>query len=166
MIGLCVIDLDTVMSGYFISDLGTYHLPPVLLPYLFYSYIGDMFRSYLPTSNEEHTNLQDVTVRIEYFTEIIRGYLEEMHTSLTSQEYEYLIYAGEFMIYMQCLRFLTDYLKGDLYFKITHPMHNYDRARNQLQLLSSYREQAPVMKEIVQQCISQIHNKDDEIIIE
>jgi hypothetical protein len=117
-----------------------------------------MFRSYLPTTNEENANISEVRIRIEYFTRIIEGYLEEMLSSLTDQELEYLIYAGEFIIYMQCLRFLTDYLNGDRYFKINYPEHNYDRARNQLQLLCSYRDARSQMKEIVDKCIQTIRS--------
>jgi len=138
-----VIDLDTVMPGYFLSDL------------------GDMFRSYLPTNTEEESSRNNsdanaiiIGVHLDYFQAIVQGYLEEMFTSLTSHELDYLVYAGEMMIYMQCIRFLTDYLHHDEYFKTTYAQHNYDRAYNQYQLLCAYRNRRPDMQLIVKQIVN------------
>ncbi|HEY1024024.1 MAG TPA: aminoglycoside phosphotransferase family protein [Sphingobacteriaceae bacterium] len=118
--GICVIDLDTVMPGYFFSD------------------VGDMMRTYLSPSNEEETDLTRVMVREDFFSSIIDGYLSEMSSTLTDTEKALITYSGKFMIYMQAIRFLTDYLNGDVYYPTSYPEHNLNRARNQFTLLQSY----------------------------
>ncbi len=115
--GICVIDLDTVMPGYFISD------------------VGDMMRTYLPAVSEEETDLEKIEIRDEYFDAIVQGYLGEMKEELFEDELNAFVYAGEFMIYMQALRFLTDYLNNDIYYGIKYPLNNYNRAANQIVLL-------------------------------
>jgi Ser/Thr protein kinase RdoA (MazF antagonist) len=122
--GLCVIDLDTVMPGYFISD------------------VGDMMRTYLCPVSEEETDLTKIEIREEFYTAIVDGYSEQMKNELTGTEKQYFMYAGQFMIYMQAIRFLTDYLNGDIYYGSKYPEHNLMRARNQmvlLQKLSAFR---------------------------
>jgi Ser/Thr protein kinase RdoA (MazF antagonist) len=121
--GLCVIDLDTIMPGYFISD------------------VGDMLRTYLSPANEEETDLDKIKVRQEYLDAIIKGYLSEMKDELTEKEKTVFIYAGKFMIYMQALRFLTDYLNDDIYYGKKYEEHNLTRAKNQLVLLEKLIEQ-------------------------
>lgn len=118
--GVCVIDLDTVMSGHYISD------------------VGDMCRTYLSPGNEEETDLSKVYVRKEFYNAIVEGYREHMQDQLTKQELNALPYAGNFMIYMQALRFLTDFLCDDVYYGRKYPLHNFDRTRNQLHLLADY----------------------------
>ena len=118
--GICVIDLDTVMPGYHVSDL------------------GDMYRTYLSAASEEETDLDKVSVRKEYMEAIKEGYLSEMNGLLTSKEVELLDFAGSFMIYMQALRFLTDHLNNDKYYGARYEVHNLMRARNQIRLLQSY----------------------------
>jgi Ser/Thr protein kinase RdoA (MazF antagonist) len=115
--GLCVIDLDTIMPGYFISD------------------VGDMLRTYLSPANEEEKDLSKIEVRQEYLKAVIKGYLSEMKDELTAKEKRSFIYAGKFMIYMQALRFLTDYLNDDIYYGKKYEAHNLIRATNQLVLL-------------------------------
>ncbi|MBV8390694.1 MAG: aminoglycoside phosphotransferase family protein [Mucilaginibacter sp.] len=116
--GICLIDLDTVMAGYFISD------------------IGDMLRTYLSPANEDETDLSKIVVDEQCFDAIYNGYLSEMGTELTSFEKEHFIYAGKFMIYMQAIRFLADYLNGDVYYHTTYAGQNLNRANNQLTLLN------------------------------
>ncbi|HEY2580655.1 MAG TPA: aminoglycoside phosphotransferase family protein [Mucilaginibacter sp.] len=118
--GLCVIDLDTAMPGYFISD------------------VGDMMRTYLSPSNEEEQDLSKVKIREDFFAAIVEGYLSEMGNILTQTEKSLFVYSGKFMIYMQALRFLTDYLNNDIYYPVSYPKHNLVRAQNQLVLLDSY----------------------------
>jgi Ser/Thr protein kinase RdoA (MazF antagonist) len=120
--GICVIDLDTVMSGLHISDL------------------GDMFRTYLSPGNEEETDLEKVFVRSSFYTAIVDGYLEKMSDQLTDEEKAMIPFAGEFLIYMQALRFLTDFLNDDIYYGISYEMNNFNRTINQLHLLASYRQ--------------------------
>lgn len=115
--GLCVIDLDTVMPGYFISD------------------VGDMMRTYLSPVSEEEMELEKIEVRDEFYKAIVKGYYNEMKEELTETEKKYFFYAGTFMIYMQALRFLTDYLNNDIYYGAKYPRHNFMRAKNQLVLL-------------------------------
>lgn len=119
--GECVIDLDTVMSGLLISDL------------------GDMFRTYLSPGNEEELDLSKVYVRPDFHKAIFEGYLEHMADQLHHEEITAINYAGEFMVYMQALRFLTDYLNGDQYYGIRYPLNNYNRTVNQLALLEQYK---------------------------
>lgn len=114
---LCVIDLDTIMPGYFISD------------------VGDMLRTYLSPVNEEEKDLSKIKVREDYLDAIIKGYLHEMDDELTIKEKQSFIYAGKFMIYMQALRFFTDHLNNDVYYGEKYPGHNLIRAKNQLMLL-------------------------------
>ncbi|OSZ77057.1 aminoglycoside phosphotransferase [Chitinophagaceae bacterium IBVUCB2] len=120
--GLCVIDLDTVMPGYFISDL------------------GDMMRTYLCPVSEEEKDYNKIEVRTDYYRSIVQGYLNEMKDELTANEKEYFFYAGKFMIYMQAIRFLTDYLNNDKYYGAAYPGHNLVRAANQAILLSRFME--------------------------
>jgi Ser/Thr protein kinase RdoA (MazF antagonist) len=115
--GLCVIDLDTVMPGYFISD------------------VGDMLRTYLSPVSEEEKDLTKIEIRDDYFKAIAKGYLEEMNGALSEEEKNHFVYAGKFMIYMQALRFLTDYLNNDAYYGSKYEGHNFMRAKNQVVLL-------------------------------
>ena len=109
-----------------------------------------MFRSSLCAYDEETTDLSLLSVRLEYFDAIVQGYLSAMRDVLTASEKHLIVYAGQFMIYMQCLRFLTDFLLGDKYYKFSHSLHNLDRAKNQMTLLKSYLSQEARMNEIVQ----------------
>ena len=120
--GLCVIDLDTVMQGYFISD------------------VGDMMRTYLSPVSEEETDFSKIEVRKEFFDAIVAGYSSEMKDELTDTEGGYFLYAGKFMIYMQALRFLTDYLNNDAYYGAKYEKHNFNRAKNQIVLLQKLME--------------------------
>lgn len=118
--GLCVIDLDTVMPGYFISD------------------VGDMMRTYLSEANEEETELSKIKIRKEFYRAIFNGYMEEMSSVLTDSEKQYFSYSGKFIIYMQAIRFLTDYLENDQYYGAKYEGHNLNRAINQITLLKEY----------------------------
>ncbi|MBS1730681.1 MAG: aminoglycoside phosphotransferase family protein [Bacteroidetes bacterium] len=117
---ICVIDLDTIMPGYFFSD------------------VGDMMRTYLSPAGEEEKDLSLVQIRDTYFEAIAEGYLIEMQEELSKEELDAFYFSGQFMIYMQALRFLTDFLNGDIYYTAKYPMHNFTRAANQLQLLKCY----------------------------
>ena len=112
-----MIDLDTVMPGYFISD------------------VGDMMRTYLSPVSEEEKDYSKIEVRDEYFKAIVNGYLHEMNDELTSVEKHYFVYAGKFLIYMQAIRFVTDYFNDDIYYGAKYPGQNLIRANNQVVLL-------------------------------
>lgn len=110
---IAVIDLDTVMEGYFIYD------------------IGDLVRTMVSPVSEEEKDLSKIVVRKEFYDAIIDGYLSEMpdaDKSLAS-------FAGIMMTYIMAIRFLADYLRGNTYYHITYPEQNLVRAKNQLRLI-------------------------------
>ncbi len=129
--GLCVIDLDTLMPGYFISDL------------------GDMLRTYLSPVSEEEKNFSKIEIRNEYFISIVKGYLGQLNEELTMEEKEHFIYSGKFMIYMQGLRFLTDYINNDIYYGAKYEHHNLVRAGNQFTLLQKLTEKEDELQQYV-----------------
>ncbi len=120
--GLCVIDLDTVMTGYFISD------------------VGDMMRTYLSPVSEEEKDFTKIDIREDFFDAIVAGYLSEMKADLTESEQKSFVYAGKFIIYMQAVRFLADYLNEDVYYGSKYEGQNFIRAQNQLYLLNLLHE--------------------------
>lgn len=129
--GICVIDLDTVMPGYFISD------------------VGDMMRTYLSPVSEEEKDFNKIEIRDEYFKAVMDGYLGEMADELTGKEIDYFVYAGMFMIYMQAVRFLTDHLNDDIYYGAAYEGHNFIRAQNQIVLLQRLFDKEDYLKEMV-----------------
>lgn len=129
--GLCVIDLDTVMPGYFISD------------------VGDMMRTYLSPANEEEKYFSKIEIREEYFKAIWNGYMGEMNNELTAEEKKHFIYAGKFMIYMQAIRFLTDHLNDDVYYGVKYENHNFVRAGNQAVLLKKLMEKESTLQSAI-----------------
>ncbi|GEP92220.1 Phosphotransferase enzyme family protein [Chitinophaga terrae (ex Kim and Jung 2007)] len=133
--GICVCDLDTLMPGKIISDL------------------GDMVRTYVCPVSEEESDFSKIVVREAYFEALMQGYLEEVGGTLTNVEKQQLFFAGKFMIYMQGIRFLTDYLNGDVYYPTRYPNHNFDRAKNQLVLLQRLIEKEPILQRIIDKCL-------------
>lgn len=129
--GLCVIDLDTVMPGYFISD------------------VGDMLRTYLSPANEEEKDFSKIEIREEYFTAIWKGYMSEMKDELTPEEKKHFIYAGKFMIYMQAIRFLADYLNNDIYYGSKYENNNLVRAGNQVILLKQLQQKETLLQSLI-----------------
>jgi hypothetical protein len=129
--GICVVDLDTVMPGYFISDF------------------GDMMRTYLSPSGEEDNDFQKIIVRNDFFKAIVEGYLEQMSAMLNSTERDMLIYSGLFMSYMQSMRFLTDYLMDDVYYGSSYEQHNLVRASNQMRLFTRLLEKRNDLKRLI-----------------
>ena len=134
--GVCVIDLDTLMPGKFISDL------------------GDMMRTYLCAFSENEKDLEKIKIRIPYFKATIEGYLSEMGRILTETEKELILFAGKYIIYMQALRFLTDYLNGSIYYPIHYADQNLDRAKNQFKLLSEIFENEKILQDIIEEYLS------------
>lgn len=129
--GLCVIDLDTVMPGYFISD------------------VGDMMRTYLSPANEEEKDFSKIEIRDDYFRAIVNGYLSSMGDELTSEEQGLILYSGLFLIYMQAIRFLADYLNRDVYYGARYEDQNFVRAGNQVVLLKRLDENATALQQII-----------------
>jgi len=117
---ICVIDLDTVMAGYFISD------------------VGDMCRTCLCTVSEEEKDLNKVVVDAAKWKALEKGYLYFMQDELSSFEKDHIFYGGQFMIYMQALRFLTDHLNNDIYYGAKYEGQNLVRTLNQIRLLEQY----------------------------
>jgi Ser/Thr protein kinase RdoA (MazF antagonist) len=126
--GICVIDLDTLMPGYFISDL------------------GDMFRTYLCAVSEEETDFSIIAVRPTIYKAIVKGYLKGAGNMLSRDEVDQIYYAGLFMIYMQALRFLTDFINDDVYYGAKYPLHNFNRACNQIKLLEDYLQKKELLQ--------------------
>ena len=119
---ICVIDLDTTMPGYFISD------------------VGDMCRTYLCPVNEACQDLNQIKVLPERWTAIQEGYLEAMGEFLTNFEQDHFAFSGQSIIYMQALRFLTDFLELDQYYRVERQDQNLDRTNNQIQLLKAFNQ--------------------------
>ena len=124
---LCVIDLDTVMPGFVLSD------------------IGDFIRTGANTGAEDDEQLDRVEVNMEIFKAYTRGYMEKAKSFLTPLEIGLLPYGGRLLTYMQTVRFLTDYLNGDTYYKTHKPKHNLIRTRAQFKLLQSLEAHAEEM---------------------
>ncbi len=133
--GITVIDLDTVMAGYFISDL------------------GDMMRTYLSPASEEENDFTQIDVRPDFFEAIVSGFLDQTHNVLTAGEKEFIFYSGAFLIYMQAIRFLTDYLNNDAYYGARYDDHNFVRAGNQFTLLDRYMEKEDIFRSMVNKVI-------------
>lgn len=125
--GLCLIDLDTVMSGSYLYDF------------------GDAMRFGASSAPEDCTDLDTVYFDLDIFEAFTKGYLETAKDVLTDREKE-LIFTSVILMTYECgTRFLTDYIDGDVYFKTAYPEHNLDRARNQYHLVKDMlakREQA------------------------
>jgi aminoglycoside phosphotransferase (APT) family kinase protein len=114
---ICPIDFDTTQSG------------------LFYSDIGDMIRSMVPSHDENESDIAGVFLKYDYLQAIREGYLAATHTMWTQSELEALPLSGQVIVYMQAIRFLTDYLSGSVYYTIDYPQHNLVRAANQFRVL-------------------------------
>lgn len=128
---LCVIDLDTVMPGYVHYDF------------------GDAIRTAANIAEEDEKELSKVKMDINLFEAYAKGYLSETRGTLNSVEKEYLAFAPRLITYIIAVRFLTDYIDGDHYFKIHHEHHNLQRAKAQLKLVESMEEQYESMKNII-----------------
>ena len=132
---LCVIDLDTVMPGYVHYDF------------------GDAIRTAANTAAEDEKELSKVKMDIELFEAYARGYLSETRDTLNVTEKEYLAFAPRLITYTIAVRFLTDYIDGDHYFKIHHEHHNLQRTKAQLKLVESMEEQYEDMRKIINRLV-------------
>ena len=128
---LCVIDLDTVMPGYVHYDF------------------GDAIRTGANTSSEDEKDLSKVEMDINLFNAYAEGYLDETRKTLNEVEKDWLAFAPQLITYTIALRFLTDYIDGDNYFKIHFEHHNLQRAAAQIQLVKSMEKQEGEMREII-----------------
>ncbi len=129
---LCLIDLDTVMNGYVLYDF------------------GDAIRTLANTTEEDNPDLEQVDFDFQLFEEFSQGYLLETREILTDTEINYLAFSVRLMTYIIALRFLTDYLDGDSYYKTEYENHNLNRTRNQLKLLEKVEENYDRMVAVIE----------------
>ena len=130
--GICVVDLDTVMPGLSLYDF------------------GDLVRTAATTAAEDERDLNKVRMDIQLFSELVRGYLDALGGALEDQEIRNLAFSARLITMEIGMRFLTDFLEGDIYFKIHREGHNLDRARNQFQLVRSMEAQVDEMEAVVE----------------
>ena len=133
---LCVIDLDTVMPNFIFSDY------------------GDFLRTGANVVAEDCPDMDKVQFNVEIFKAFTEGYLSSASSFLTRVEIENLPYAVKLFPYMQCVRFLWDYLSGDKYWKCQYPEHNFVRANNQLHLLLSIEAHEKEMNDFIKKCLA------------
>jgi hypothetical protein len=133
MKGISVIDLDTIMPGTILFDF------------------GDMVRTFTSPAEEDEKNLSKVILRLEIFKAMAKGYLSQLKDSLTKTEIDYLVFGGKLMTFMIGLRFLTDFLDGDVYFKTKRENHNLDRCKTQFKLLTEMENIDDVLQRIIKE---------------
>lgn len=131
---LCVIDLDTVMPNFIFSDF------------------GDFLRTAANTGLEDDKNLDNVSFNFDIFKAFTTGYLSSAKSFLTPIEIENLPYAAALFPYMQAVRFLTDYINDDIYYKTQYPTHNLVRTKAQFKLLQSVESNYDKMKSFISAC--------------
>lgn len=125
--GICVIDLDTVMPGLVLYDF------------------GDMIRTATSTTPEDEQDLSKVAMQMPMFRALVDGYLSTARSFLNPVERDHLAFSGKLITLELGMRFLTDHLLGDRYFKIHRPGQNLDRARSQFALVASIEAQEEAM---------------------
>ena len=133
---ICVVDLDTVMPGSVLYDF------------------GDMVRTATSPALEDERDISKVTMQIDMFDALVDGYWQSSKGFLCDVERDHLAFSGKLLALVIGIRFLTDHLEGDVYFKTHRPDHNLDRARNQFQLVRSMEEQEQAMHAVVaERCV-------------
>ena len=132
---LCVIDLDTTMPGYVLSDF------------------GDFMRTAGNTAAEDEVDLSKIDINMDIFRSFTKGYVEAAKPFLEKIEIENLPYGAKLLTYMQTVRFLTDYLNGDVYYKTKSPEHNWERTLAQFTLLKQIEAHEPEMKSFIQELL-------------
>ena len=139
---VCVIDLDTVMPGSLLYDF------------------GDAIRVGCSTAQEDEKDLSKVHFDKENFVYFTRGFMRGIGGSITQKERE-LLPAGAILMTFECgMRFLTDYLEGDVYFKVAYPEHNLVRCRTQFKLVEELEENIAFMRETVQKAYAELHQDE------
>ncbi len=128
---LCVLDLDTVMAGYAMDDF------------------GDSIRFGASSALEDEKDLSRVWMNLDMFAAFARGFLSAAKDKLTLEEIRLFPLGAKMMTYECGIRFLTDYLQGDTYFKVAYPEHNLVRARNQFTLVRDIEKKMNAMQEII-----------------
>ncbi len=133
---LCVIDLDTVMAGYCVNDF------------------GDSIRFGASTANEDERDLNLVSLSLDMFKVYSKGYLSQCKDTLTQAEIDSLVDGAMLMTLESAIRFLTDYILGDTYFKTEYPEHNLVRAKTQIKLFCDMEKKHEQMQKIIKEIIS------------
>jgi hypothetical protein len=117
---MCVVDLDTLMPGKALFDL------------------GDMIRTFICAAPEDDPDPAHIAIEADVFVQLVEGWCSEMGPLLSATEKSLMYWSGQMLMYEQAVRFLTDFLENDVYYRIDRPQHNLDRAKNQLHLLAAY----------------------------
>ncbi|NVO20682.1 MAG: aminoglycoside phosphotransferase family protein [Bacteroidetes bacterium] len=133
---ICIVDLDTVMPGSVLFDF------------------GDAIRTGANSVCEDEKDLSKVDINLNIYKAYTRGFIKETQSSLTSAEIDYLSFSSRFMTFIIGIRFLTDFLDGDPYFRTNYPDHNLIRARVQFRLIQCMEKQAVEMEQIVKEALS------------
>lgn len=134
--GVCVVDLDTVMPGLALYDF------------------GDLVRTSTSPALEDEPDVSHVTMQLPMFEALVAGYLSAAGQVLNARETALLPFAGKLITFETGCRFLTDYLQGDVYFKVKQPDHNLVRCRTQIALVESIEAQEAAMQAVVTACAS------------
>lgn len=136
--GICVVDLDTVMPGLSLYDF------------------GDSIRFSANTATEDEKDVSKVSISLEYFKAYTLGYLSTAGESLTAEEINQLAFSSKLMTLECGMRFLGDFINGDVYFKTEYPEHNLVRCHTQLALVADIEKKLPQMQEIVADCCREL----------
>jgi hypothetical protein len=137
---VCVIDLDTVMPGLALYDF------------------GDLVRSATSPAAEDERDLSKVQMQMPMFEALVEGYLGAAGGFLNKTEIAHLTLSGKLLALEVGIRFLTDHLEGDVYFKARRPDHNLDRCRTQLKLVESVEAQEAKMNKFVAKRSASLHS--------
>lgn len=130
--GICLIDLDTIMPGTILHDF------------------GDMLRTCVVKTSENENKLDSIKIDIDLFKACVNGYVSIANQFITQKEKDNLYLGTLTIVFEQALRFLTDYLNGDQYYKIAYVDHNLERAKNQMKLLISLEQNQKFLEDIIQ----------------
>lgn len=136
--GICVVDLDTVMPGLSLYDF------------------GDSIRFGASTAAEDEKDLSKVMLSLENFKAFTMGFLTSAGESLTDAEIDMLAFSSKLMTLECGMRFLGDYINGDVYFKVDYPEHNLVRCRTQFKLVEEMEKHFDEMRQIVEDCRSRL----------
>lgn len=133
---ICLIDLDTVMKGIIHFDY------------------GDALRTICNTTKEDEQDLSKVDFNLDYFKNYTKGFLESLHQNISKNEISYLPLSPKIMTFIMGLRFLTDFLNNDIYYKTNYKNHNLDRAKNQFTLVKKIKEKQQEITNYIQILVS------------
>jgi Ser/Thr protein kinase RdoA (MazF antagonist) len=136
--GICMIDLDTLMPGCLLHDF------------------GDAIRTTANNAEEDERDTQKVSINLDLFEAYVKGFLNETAKVLKQAEIEYLAFSAQVLTFIIGLRFLTDYVEGDQYFKIAFAEHNLRRAKAQFALVESMEVNKIAMNEVVMRCYKEL----------